>query len=123
MPGRGRLPCFIVTMCVCVLCLPDEGLSGAGAAAEGRGDRAASGGAADAGDGAGSFVAGGGEAGGHPAAPATAQGPGQSHLNDTIESDLVNSDFGVKATDSQDMLFFTISTAPNILFRFVVVAP
>lgn len=42
----------------CVLCLPDEGLSGAGAAAEGRGDRAASDGAADAGDREGASVTG-----------------------------------------------------------------
>lgn len=42
----------------CVLCLADEGLSGAGAAAEGRGDRAASDGAADAGDREGASVTG-----------------------------------------------------------------
>lgn len=63
-----------------VLCLPDEGLSAAGAAAEGGGDGAASDGAADAGDREGSSVTGGGETRGHPAAPPAAQRPGQSQL-------------------------------------------
>ena len=60
----------------CVLCLPDEGLSGAGAAAEGRGDRAASDGAADARDREGASVTGWGETCGHPAAAPAAQRPG-----------------------------------------------
>lgn len=59
-------------------CLADEGLSGAGAAAEGGEDRAASDGAADVGDGARPPVTGGGETGGHPAAPAAAPRPGES---------------------------------------------
>lgn len=56
-----------------MLRLPDEGLSGARAAAEGGGDRAASDGAADAGDGESPSVTGGGETRGHLAAPPAAQ--------------------------------------------------
>lgn len=53
--------------------LPDEGLSGAAAAAEGRGHGAADCGAAVAGQREGPSLAGGGEARGHPAASAAAQ--------------------------------------------------
>ena len=62
--------------------LPDEGLVGAGASAEGGGDGAAAGGAPDAGDRARAAVPGGGEASGRSAAPAASQGPGQSSLGD-----------------------------------------
>lgn len=71
-----------------VSCFPAEGLSGAGAAAEGREDRAASDGAADAGDGEGSLVTGRGEAGGHPAAAPAAQRPGQSRVQHRLSARL-----------------------------------
>lgn len=59
-----------------VPCPPDEGLSDAGATAEGRGDGTSSDGAADVGDGEGSSVPGGGEACGHFATPPATQRPG-----------------------------------------------